>query len=133
VSDELDALIRQGKAMETRIDRLIAELSRLRQEIALRLGEHGEYHGTGVVAKKSARTYWDINLAMLLDELPDDVLERFKEVVFTKDKLDWAVKAGYVSPSLYDRAVRRVQHGWNISLKVLETPGSEPDRPPRES
>jgi hypothetical protein len=125
VSDELDALIRQGKAMETRIDRLIAELSRLRQEIALRLGEHDEYHGTGVAAKKWARTYWDINLAMLLDELPDDVLEHFKEVVFTKDKLDRAVKAGYISPSLYERAVQRVQQGWNVSLKVLETPESE--------
>ena len=38
----------------------------------------------------------------------------------TKTKLDQAVKAGYLPPRLYDRAVKREQLGWNVSLKILE-------------
>ena len=41
---------------------------------------------------------------------------------FAKEKLDQAVKAGYLPPRLYDRAVKREQLGWNVSLKILDGP-----------
>ena len=42
-------------------------------------------------------------------------------------KLDQAVKAGYLPPRLYDRAMKREQLGWNVNLKVLEPPKSTSD------
>jgi hypothetical protein len=44
------------------------------------------------------------------------------QVVLTKTKLDQAVKAGYLPPRLYDRAVKRAQFGWNVHLKILGPP-----------
>jgi hypothetical protein len=122
MSDELDALIRKGKSLETQIEQLMVELSRLRQAVAARMGEKREYYGKGVVAKKWARVRWDINKALLLDQLPGEALDHFREVVFTKAKLDQAVKSGHLPPRLHDRAVTRVQEGWNVSLKCLDTP-----------
>jgi hypothetical protein len=75
-----------------------------------------------VIAKKWARVHWEINKDLLLDELSYEALDYCKEVVLTKTKLDQAVKAGYLPPRLYDRAVKREQLGWNVSLKVLEPP-----------
>ena len=40
--------------------------------------------------------------------------------MLTKTKLDQAVKAGYLPPRLYDRAVKREQLGWSVSLKIVE-------------
>jgi len=37
------------------------------------------------------------------------------------------VKAGYLPPRLYDRAVKREQLGWNVNLKILEPPESASD------
>jgi hypothetical protein len=91
------------------------------------MGEEREYYGTGVVAKKRARVRWEIKKDLLLDELPPDALTYLKEVVFTKEKLDQAVKAGYLPPRLYDRAVQKEEEGWNVSLKVLASPTPEPD------
>ena len=122
MSDVLDALIRKGKDLEYQIAHLQTELAQLRDEIALLMGETREYHGKGVVAKKWARVRWDINKDLLLDELPRDALDFFKEVVFTREKLEQAMKAGHLPPRLYDRAVKRIQEGWNVSLKLLETP-----------
>ncbi len=122
MSDVLDALIRKGKDLEYQIAQLQTELAQLRDEIALLMGETREYHGKGVVAKKWARVRWDINKDLLLDELPRDALDFFKEVVFTREKLEQAMKAGHLPPRLYDRAVKRIQEGWNVSLKLLETP-----------
>ncbi len=122
MSDELDALIRKAKSLEAQIEQQMAELSRLRQEIAEHMGDQREYYGQGVVAKKWARVRWEINKDLLLDELPREALDYFKEVNFTRDKLEQAVKAGYLPPRLYDRAVKRLQEGWNVSLKVLDTP-----------
>jgi hypothetical protein len=122
MSEELDALIRKGQVLETQLEQLAAELSALREEIAARMGAQREYYGKGVVAKKWARVRWEINKPLLLDELPRDALDYFKDVVFTRDKLDQAVKAGHLPPRLYDRAVKRIQEGWNVSLKVLDTP-----------
>lgn len=56
----------------------------------------------------------------LLDELSYEAFAYCKEVVLTKTKLDQAVKAGYLPPRLYDRAVKRGQRGWNVNLKLLE-------------
>jgi hypothetical protein len=80
-----------------------------------------------VVAKKWARVRWEINKELLLDELPPEALAYLKEVVFTKDKLEQAVRAGYLPPRLYDRAVKRENEGWRVSMKVLEVPSAEPD------
>jgi ParB-like chromosome segregation protein Spo0J len=124
---ELDALIRKGKAIETQIEQLTVELAALRDEIAARMGAQREYYGAGVVARKWARVRWEIHKELLLDELPREVLEHFKDVVFTKAKLEQALKAGYLPPRLYDRAVKRVQEGWNVSLKLLEASESEPE------
>ena len=66
---------------------------------------------------------WDIDKELLFDELSAAALDYLKEVTFTKDKLDQAVKAGYLPPRLYDRAIKRVYEGWNVSLKILDTPG----------
>ncbi len=122
MSATLDALIRKGKNLETQIEQLQTELSQLREEIADQMGEKKDYYGQGVVAKKWARVRWDIHRDLLLDELSPEALDYFKEVVFTKEKLDQAVKAGHLPPRLYDRAVKRVQEGWNVSFKVLDTP-----------
>lgn len=122
MSATLDALIRKGKNLETQIEQLQTELTQLREEIADQMGEKKEYYGQGVVAKKWARVRWDIHRDLLLDELSPEALDYFKEVVFTKEKLDQAVKAGHLPPRLYDRAVKRVQEGWNVSFKVLDTP-----------
>jgi len=62
------------------------------------------------------------NKDLLLDELSYEALDYCKEVVLTKTKLDQAVKAGYLPPRLYDRAVKREQLGWNVRLKILEPP-----------
>jgi hypothetical protein len=70
---------------------------------------------------------WEINKELLLDELPPEALAYLKEVVFTKGKLDQAVRAGYLPPRLYDRAVKQEDEGWNVSLKVLAVPPVEPD------
>jgi hypothetical protein len=93
MSAQLDSLIRKGKDLETQIEHLTAELARL---------------------------HWEINKDLLLDELSREALDYCKEVVLTKTKLDQAVKAGYLPPRLYDRAVRREQLGWNVHLKILE-------------
>lgn len=127
MSAELDALIRKAKSLEVQIEQLTAELTRLRDAIAAQMGEAREYYGTGVVARKWARVRWEINKELLLDELPPDALAYLKEVVFTKGKLDQAVKAGYLPPRLYDRAVKQEDEGWNVSLKVLGLPTAEPD------
>jgi hypothetical protein len=120
MSAQLDSLIRKGKDLETQIEQLTAELARLHGEIAERMGDSHEYYGHGVVAKKLARVHWDINKDLLLDELSREALDYCKEVVLTKTKLDQAVKAGYLPPRLYDRAVKREQLGWNVHLKILE-------------
>jgi hypothetical protein len=127
MSAELDTLIRKGKGLEAQIKQLHEELARLREEIAERMGDRHEYYGSGVVAKKWGRTHWEINKALLLDELSADALDYCKEVVLTKEKLEQAVKAGYLPPRLYDRAVKREQRGWNVSLKILAADENEPD------
>lgn len=127
MSTELDALIRKAKNLEVQIEQLTTELTRLRDAIAAQMGEEREYYGQGVVARKWARVRWEINKELLLDELPPDALAYLKEVVFTKGKLDQAVKAGYLPPRLYDRAVKQEEEGWNVSLKVLALPTAEPD------
>lgn len=127
MSAELDALIRKAKSLEGQIAQLTTELTRLRDAIAAQMGEKREYYGQGVVAKKWARVRWEINKELLLDALPPDALAYLKEVVFTKGKLDQAVKAGYLPPRLYDRAVKQADEGWNVSLKVLALPTAEPD------
>ena len=127
MSAELDALIRKAKNLEVQVEQLTAELTRLRDAIAAQMGEEREYYGTGVMARKWARVRWEINKALLLDALPPEALAYLKEVVFTKGKLDQAVKAGYLSPRLYDRAMQKEDEGWNVSLKVLALPTPEPD------
>ena len=122
MSAELDALIRKAHNLEVQRAQLTTELTQLRNAIAAQMGAEREYYGTGVVAKKRARVRWEINKALLLDELPPDALTYLKEVVFTKEKLDQAVKAGYLPPRLYDRAVQKADEGWNVSLKVLTSP-----------
>lgn len=124
MSAELDALIRQGKALETQIEQLAAELAQLRQAIAAHMGEQKEYYGQGVVARKWERVRWNIDKELLLDELSAAALDYLKEVVFTKDKLDQALKAGYLPPRLYDRGMKRLHEGWNVSLKLLEASGT---------
>ena len=59
---------------------------------------------------------------LLLDELSAAAIDYLKEVTCTKDKFDQAVKAGYLLPRLYDRAIKRVHEWWNVSLKLLDTP-----------
>jgi hypothetical protein len=125
MSVALDSLIRKGKDLEVQITHLTTELARLREEIATRMGERREYYGGGVVAKKWARVSWEIHKKLLLDELSPEALDYFKEVVFTKEKLDRAIKAGRLSPHLYDRAIRREHVGWNVSLKVLDAPAED--------
>jgi len=120
MSAQLDSLIRKSKDLETQIAQLTAELARLHGEIAERMGDRHEYYGHGVVAKKWARVHWEVNKDLLLDELSREALDYCKEVVLTKTKLDQAVKAGYLPPRLYDRAVKREQLGWNVNLKILE-------------
>jgi hypothetical protein len=123
----LDSLIRKGKDLEIQIEQLNEELTRLRSEIGRRMGDQREYYGKGIVARKWARMRWQINKELLLDELSADALNYLKEVVLSKEKLTHAIKAGYLPPRLYDRAVQCEQVGWNISLKVVETPESEPE------
>jgi hypothetical protein len=127
MSAELDALIRKAHSLEGQIEQLTTELARLRGAIAAQMGEEREYYGQGVVAKKWARVRWEVNKELLLDELPPEALAYLKEVVFTKGKLDQAVRAGYLPPRLYDRAVKREDEGWNVSLKVLGSPAVESD------
>jgi hypothetical protein len=119
MSASLDSLIRKSKDLETQIEQLTTELTNLRNDIATRMGEHRDYYGHGVAAKKWARVRWEINKELLLDELSADGLDFLKEVVLTKEKLDQAVRAGHLPPRLYDRAVRREQTGWNVSLKIF--------------
>lgn len=122
MSAQLDSLIRKSKDLELQLEQLTAELARLHGEIADRMGDRHEYYGHRVVAKKWARVHWEINKDLLLDELASEALAYCKEVVLTKTKLDQAVKAGYLPPRLYDRAVKRAQLGWNVHLKILEPP-----------
>jgi hypothetical protein len=125
MSVELDSLIRKGQDLEVQITHLTTELARLREEIATRMGETREYYSGRVMAKKWARVRWEIHKALLLEELSPEALDYFKEVVLTKEKLDQAIKAGHLSPRLYDRAVRREHVGWNVSLKVLDAPTND--------
>jgi len=127
MSAELDALIRKAHNLEAQRDQLATELTRLRDAIAVQMGAEREYYGKGVVAKKHARVRWEINKELLLDELSPDALAYLKEVVFTKEKLDQAVRAGYLPPRLYDRAVHKEDEGWSVSLKVLTSSMPEPD------
>ena len=127
MSAELDSLIRKSKALEAQIEQLTAELSQLHDAIAERMGDQREYYGHGVVAKKWARVRWDVNKALLLDELPAEALDYCKEVVLTKEKLDQAVRAGYLPPRLYDRAIKREQRGWNVSVKIIDALENELD------
>jgi hypothetical protein len=122
MSTQLDSLIRKSKDLEMQIEQLTAELARLHGEIAERMGDSHEYYGHGVIAKKWVRVHWEINKDLLLDELPHEALDYCKEVVLTKTKLDQAVKAGYLPPRLYARAVKCEQVGWNVSLKILGSP-----------
>jgi hypothetical protein len=126
MSTELDSLIRKGKNLEMQIEQLHAELVQLREEIVERMGDKHEYYGGDVVAKKWTRVHWEVNKALLLDELSAEALNYCKEVVLTKEKLDQAVKAGYLPPRLYDRAIKREHRGWNVSLKILDAYENEP-------
>ena len=126
MSAQLDSLIRKGKDLETQIAQLTAELARLHGEIAERMGDRHEYYGHGVVAKKWARVHWEVNKDLLLDELSREALDYCKEVVLTKEKLDQAVRAGYLPPRLYDRAIKREQLGWNVNLKIIDALENEP-------
>ena len=125
MSIELDSLIRKGKALEKQIEQLKVELTQVREEVATLMQEQREYYGTGVVAKKWARVRWTIDKELLLDELHGESLNYFKEVVFTKDKLDAAVRAGHLPPRLYGLAVKKTPQGWNVSLSVLDTVADE--------
>lgn len=127
MSAELDSLIHKSKDLEAQIEQLAAELSQLHAAIAERMGERGEYYGHGVVAKKWRRVHWEVNKELLLDELSAEALDYCKEVVLTKEKLDQAVRAGYLPPRLYDRAIKREQRGWNVSLKIIEALESASD------
>jgi hypothetical protein len=127
MSAALDALIRKAHNLEIQIAQLTAELMRLRDAIAGQMGDEHEYFGHGVMARKWARVRWQINKELLLDALPPEALAYLKEVVFTKEKLAQAVRAGYLPPRLYDRAMQREDEGWNVSVKVLALPAAEPD------
>ena len=127
MSAELDALIRKAHNLEVQREQLTMELMKLRDTIAAQMGEEREYYGKGVVAQKRARVRWEINKELLLDELPPEALAYLKEVVFTKEKLEQAVKAGYLPPRLYDRAMKKEDEGWNVNLKILALPMPEPD------
>src|SRR5262249_3664882 len=124
---ELDSLIRKSKDLQIQIEQLTAELARLHAVIAERMGDKREYYGHGVVAKKWSRVRWDVNKALLLDELSPEALDYCKEVVLTKEKLDQAVRAGYLPPRLYDRAIKREQRGWNVSVKIIDALENELD------
>ena len=124
---ELDTLIRKGKVLETQIEQLTAELAQLREAIAAHMGEQKEYYGQGVVARKWERVRWDIDKELLLDELSEAALDYLKEVVFTKEKLDQALKAGHLPPRLYDRAMKRLHAGWNVSIKLLDASDAAPE------
>jgi len=126
MSAELDSLIHKSKDLETQIEQLTAELAWLHEAIAERMGDRREYYGHGVVAKKWSRVRWDVNKALLLDELSPAALDYCKEVVLTKEKLDQAVRAGYLTPRLYDRAIKREQLGWNVSPKIINTREDDP-------
>jgi len=78
------------------------------------------------------RVRWEVNKALLLDELSPEALDYCKEVVLTKEKLDQAVRAGYLPPRLYDRAIKRAQLGWNVSLKIIDPLKNEADWEPEE-
>jgi len=132
MSTELNALIRKGKALEMQLAQLTAELAQVRSAIAAQMGAQREYYGQGVVARKWERLRWNIDKELLLDELPSAALDYLKEVVFTKEKLDQAMKAGHLPPRLYDRALQRIHEGWNVSLKVLDMPDAEPAWDPTE-
>lgn len=127
MSAELDSLIRKSKDLEVQIEQLIAALTHLHEAIAERMGDRREYYGHGVVAKKWTRVRWEVNKALLLDELTPEALDYCKEVILTKGKLDQAVRAGYLPPRLYDRAIKREQLGWNVSLKILDPLEGESD------
>lgn len=127
MSTELDSLIRKSKDLEVQIAQLTAELTHLHGAIAERMGDRREYYGHGVVAKKWTRVRWEVNKALLLDELTPEALDYCKEVILTKEKLDQAVRAGYLPPRLYDRAIKREQLGWNVSLKILDPLEGESD------
>jgi hypothetical protein len=127
MSAQIDSLIRKSKDLETQIKQLTEELSRLHGEIVERMGDRSEYYGQGVAAKKWARVRWEVDKELLLDELSSDALDYCKNVVLTKEKLDQAVKAGYLPPRLYNRAVKREQLGWNVNLKILDDPESMSD------
>ena len=127
MSAELDSLIRKSKALEVQIEQLIAALTHLHEAIAERMGDRREYYGHGVVAKKWTRVRWEVNKALLLDELTPEGLDYCKEVILTKEKLDQAVRAGYLPPRLHDRAIKREQLGWNVSLKILDPLEGESD------
>jgi hypothetical protein len=80
-----------------------------------------------VVARKWERVRWDIDKELLLDELSEAALDYLKEVVFTKEKLDQALKAGHLPPRLYDRAMQRLHAGWNVSMKLLDASDAAPE------
>ena len=82
MSAELDSLIHKSKDLETQIEQLTAELARLHKAIAERMGDKREYYGHGVVAKKWSRVRWDVNKALLLDELSPEALDYCKEGLF---------------------------------------------------
>jgi hypothetical protein len=124
MSAQLDSLIRKSKDLEMQLEQLTTELARRHREIVERMGDRHEYDGQGMAAKKWARVHWEINKELLLDELSYEALDYYKEVILTKTKLDQAVKAGYLPPHLYARAVKREQLGWNVNLKILEPPES---------
>ena len=75
-----------------------------------------------MVAKKWTRVRWEINKALLLDELPPEALAYLKESCSPRTSSIRRLRAGHLPPRLYDRAVKREDEGWNVSLKVLAVP-----------
>src|SRR6516165_1446053 len=126
MSAELDALIRKAHNLEAQRDQLATELTRLRAAIAVQMGAEREYYGKGVVAKKHARVRWEINKELLLDELSPDALAYLKEVVFTKEKLDQAIRAASPPPRLNARAGPKEDEGGTVTLNFLTSPSQRP-------
>lgn len=105
--------------LQLEIDAAQKALAACKAELATCMGDQKMLVYRGLVAKKWPNVRYSVDSTYLVNSLPAEVLDWFREPVITKDKMERAVRAGVMAPAVFKKAVERQEKGWVVSVQKV--------------